>query len=307
MKTFRRNLLMTSGIALSALLVLAAFGAVNAGNDTKTIHRSQLKIVTTDDDGNRNEELFEFDGEGGPAYLGVHLSGHDGNGAKVTRVMEDSAAERAGLREGDVVVAFDGESIDGPGALTRRVLSAQPGDEIELTIRRDGREKTLDAELGQHAEGGHFLFHNDFEMGELHEHLEGMGEHLEEMDFNFSMPHMTHMGEAHAFTVGRHRPKLGVQLAHTTPKLREHLGGTAETGILVSKVMEDTPAEDGGIEVGDLIVGAGGDEVGGAGDLIRALRDTDGETIELEIVRDGRPMSLDVFIPAQETSDKPVY
>ncbi len=276
MKTFRRNLLMTSGIALSALLVLAAFGAANAGGDTKS----------------------------GPAYLGVHLTGHDGSGAEITRVMEDTAAERAGLREGDVIVAVDGETIDGPGALTRRILTSEPGDEVELTVRRDGREKTFDAELGQHDGSGRFLFHHDFDMGELHEHLQGIGEQFEGMNFDFEMPHL---GQAHAFTVGRHRPKLGVQLAHTTPELREHLGGIAETGILVSKVMEDTPAEDGGIEVGDLIVGAGGDEVGGAGDLIRALKDVDGETIELEIVRDGRPMALDVFIPAEETSDKPIY
>ncbi len=304
MMTFRRNLLMKSGIALSALLVLVGFGAANAGGDTKTIHRGQLKIVTTDDGGNSHEELFEFDGEGGPAYLGVHLTGHEGSGAEVTRVMEGTAAEHAGLREGDVIVAVDGDAIDGPGALTRRILGAQPGDKVELTVRRDGREKNLSAELGQHDGSGSFMFHHDFDMGELHEHLQELGEQFEDMDFDFEMPHL---GEAHAFTVGRHRPKLGVQLAHTTPELREHLGGTADAGILVSKVMEDTPAEDGGIEVGDLIVGAGGEEVESADDLIRALRDTDGETIELEIVRDGRPMSLGVFIPARETSDKPVY
>ena len=46
---------------------------------------------------------------------------------------------------------------------------------------------------------------------------------------------------------------LGVSLTETTPDLREHLGADKDRGVLVSKVLSGMPAEDAGIEVGDLI------------------------------------------------------
>ncbi len=70
--------------------------------------------------------------------------------------------------------------------------------------------------------------------------------------------------------------------------------------MIVGKVRADTPAEDAGIRVGDLIISADGVDIEDAGDLIDALEDVDGDTLELELIRDGAPLRLDVFIPAEE-------
>lgn len=72
-------------------------------------------------------------------WLGAGSAGaHEGPGARIDSVYADTPAERAGLRPGDVVEAVDGEALTSFEALRAQVGTKQPGDEIELRIRRDG-------------------------------------------------------------------------------------------------------------------------------------------------------------------------
>lgn len=61
---------------------------------------------------------------------------------RVSRVMKEFPA-RGVLREGDVVVAVDGETIAGPAAVANRVSGHQPGDTVSFTVKRDGGEKRV--------------------------------------------------------------------------------------------------------------------------------------------------------------------
>jgi S1-C subfamily serine protease len=81
-----------------------------------------------------------------------------------------------------------------------------------------------------------------------------------------------------------------------TPELRRHLGGDGDTGVLVARVIEGSPADRGGIAVGDLIVSVAGSSIEDAGDISRALEDQAGRTLELGVIRDGRLVSLQVRI-----------
>ena len=82
-------------------------------------------------------------------YLGVSTGDPtDGNaGALVAEVTSGSAAEAAGLQQGDVIVAVNGESVIGSAALGAAIKDHDAGDQIELTIVRDGAEQTLTATL----------------------------------------------------------------------------------------------------------------------------------------------------------------
>jgi len=66
-------------------------------------------------------------------------------GAVIAQVVPDSPAEQAGLREGDVVTAIDGEPVDGASALRNEVGLLRPGRTIRLTVLRDGEEMTVEA------------------------------------------------------------------------------------------------------------------------------------------------------------------
>ena len=69
------------------------------------------------------------------------------SGALVNDVQKDSAAERAGLESGDVVLAVNGKPIDLAGDLSANVSLAQPGEQIELDIWRHGAPRSLHATL----------------------------------------------------------------------------------------------------------------------------------------------------------------
>ncbi len=73
------------------------------------------------------------------------ISGERGEPA----VEPGSAAAQAGLREGDIIVEFDGESITERNPLAKVIVEYYPGDEVELKVIRDGEEITLEATLGK--------------------------------------------------------------------------------------------------------------------------------------------------------------
>ncbi len=72
-----------------------------------------------------------------------------GPGVRVQEVMPGSPAAAAGIRAGDVLVALDGAPIADLRGYSAALKAQQPGDTVELTVRRDGEEKVLTATLAE--------------------------------------------------------------------------------------------------------------------------------------------------------------
>ena len=70
------------------------------------------------------------------------------NGALVAQVEPDSAAARAGLQVGDVIVEFDGAPVLDAGQLSARVGTARPGQKVSLELWRDGKRVDVTATIG---------------------------------------------------------------------------------------------------------------------------------------------------------------
>jgi membrane-associated protease RseP (regulator of RpoE activity) len=142
-------------------------------------------------------KLAENPEEKGAAYLGVfyssslqfQLPGREGRpfrldelpftlphggtwqGVVVTLVVEGSPADDAGLREGDVITAIDGEPLTNPQQLSDAIAGRRPGDWVTLSVLRSGdRELEIEVRLGEHPDqagqaylgvslGGSFRFH----------------------------------------------------------------------------------------------------------------------------------------------------
>jgi S1-C subfamily serine protease len=219
---------------------------------------------------------------GNRAFLGVELEeeiDHPEGGARLTEIVEDSPAERAGLERDDIVVGIDGHTVRGPAALSHRLHELEPGDSVTIEIIRDGRSQTIDAELGRRTSVWGSVVAPRFAP-------------------------RTPAGRAYATAVfgGSTRAQLGVQLSETTAELRRFLGGNDDAGVLVAKVLSGTAAEDAGVQVGDLIVSVNGEEVANHWTLKQALSEQEG-TFKLEIVREGVPVTLEVRFP--ESDDRP--
>ena len=84
-------------------------------------------------------------------YLGVQVDRRTdgGSGALVTEVVAGSAAAKAGIEEGDVVLAVDGEPISGQAALVATIRDLAPGDKATVSLVRDGSPLDVTVELDQ--------------------------------------------------------------------------------------------------------------------------------------------------------------
>jgi membrane-associated protease RseP (regulator of RpoE activity) len=81
---------------------------------------------------------------------------------------------------------------------------------------------------------------------------------------------------------------FGVQTIDLTPELREHFRVQKDAGVLVGKVVPDSPAAKAGIQVGDIITAIDGAAVGSPGDVARAVRDKKkGNTLRIDYTRNG--------------------
>jgi putative serine protease PepD len=87
------------------------------------------------------------DGEVEHAYLGVSLESAE-EGVAVTSVVASSPAAEAGVRSGDVIVAFDGRDVASSSELRVLVDAKRPGDTVTLTVLRSGERVEVEIELG---------------------------------------------------------------------------------------------------------------------------------------------------------------
>jgi serine protease Do len=72
-----------------------------------------------------------------------------GKGILVAQVSKDSPASRGGLRQGDVIISFQGEAVTNVGSFRNRVALVPPGTEVALTLIRDGKHRNVNVTVGE--------------------------------------------------------------------------------------------------------------------------------------------------------------
>ena len=296
-------------------------------------------VSDDDDDEGLGYALFGLDDSAFLGVTLEEETEHEEGGARINSVVAGSPAEDAGLQEGDIVIRFAKETIRGPVGLTKKIRDREPGDQVLIVVLRDGRKHTLEIELGKRSTYSSGAWSNvaprvlgqlqnlqipdfEFKMEELQDQLKelnlGQLEGLENLkgytlfDNEDWQDRLADISKGFAFRCEGDdcdssrflfysgRPRLGVQLTETTPELREHLGGSADAGVLVGKVIKGTAAAEAGIEVGDLIIDVDGDPISSTNDLRSALAERDGDVFDIEVIRDGRSISLQVTLEADD-------
>ena len=122
-------------------------------NKRKIIVRDRNKVMIMDGEFNLGEDAFNWQNDDndipnpGGAFLGVSTEKTE-EGAKITEdISKESAAGKAGLEKGDIITKLDGTSIDGPKTLYEVVNSRKPNDEVKISYKRNGKNKTTKAVL----------------------------------------------------------------------------------------------------------------------------------------------------------------
>ena len=178
----------------------------------------------------------------------------EARGVVVSSVQKGSAAERAGVKSGDVITAFNGNAVNDANELRNLVAATQPGSDATLTVVRDGREQQLKVTLGELSESG-----ND--AGEENGGgVEGQSE----------------------------GGRLGVEVAPLTPELAQRLRLPEDKqGLVITNVDPSGPASDAGLQQGDLIEQANRQPVKTIEDLRAAIQSAGERPLLLLVTRPG--------------------
>lgn len=206
-------------------------------------------------------------------------SGKDGasNGVRIDEVEHESPAERAGLREGDIVVQFDGERVRSARQFSRLVRETPDGRTVPIEIVRNGQRQALNVTPEARSFEWNFEIDGDQIRRDVERGLRG---------FRFDGPAFDFDGRS---LFGR-RGRLGVQVDALTPQLAAYFGATSG-GVLVTSVTEDSAAAKAGMKAGDVITSINGTEVRDFGGLTSALARAEGE-IEIGVLRDRKAIAL---------------
>jgi len=157
--------------------------------------------------------------------VGEEVAGEPAEGARVLSVVAGSPAATAGLLAGDVVVNFAGQDVDSRRKLQFLIAGAQPGQDVDCEIIRNGKRNVFSVHLVEWIE------------------------------------------EEPGAVTSQVKHWLGMEVASLqsgdpkVTRLKEVLGVTAMTGVMVVAVQEDQPAAEAGIHPGDVLISIDGHEI----------------------------------------------
>ena len=238
-------------------------------------------------------------GDDGSSWLGVETHEVTADKAKelklsaergvvLGKIVADSPAAKAGLKENDVVTEVNGQRVEGAAQFRRMIREIPAGRSIQLTVWREGRSQTVSATLGKSEERrramkmvaptpGAFAFR----MPEIPD--------VPSMEWNGNM------------VFGGGQPRLGIDAEDLSGQLGTFFGAPEGEGILVRDVNSGSAAEKSGVKAGDVITSLNGERIRTVGELrekLSAKRDDKDRTVKLGVLRNKSEISLTVELPA---------
>jgi S1-C subfamily serine protease len=179
-------------------------------------------------------------------------------GAIVSSVAPGSAAERAGIKQGDIIESFNGQPVHDFNSLRNRVADTAPGSKTTVTVLRDGSEKSLTVTLD-----------------EANREKSARSERDDSTDGGKTM--------------------LGVSVAPLTPELASRLGAPKNAkGLVIEEVNPDGRAADAGLQAGDVIEQVNRQPVQSADELRQAVKAAGNKSVLLLINRQGNELFVTV-------------
>jgi membrane-associated protease RseP (regulator of RpoE activity) len=257
-------------------------------------------------------ELLSDDGN----YLGVRveeltrenakeygLSGEP-RGVGVTQVLKGSPAERAGLRERDVIVRFDGEAVTSVRKLTRLITESSPDHTARIGVLRGGTEQEVSATLSRRermapAVAGQLF--GGVDLAEAQRFGEEWAKNSEEWKRENKRLEEWGRDGSGVFALGSTR-RIGVTTSTLGKQLADYFG--VSHGVLVNSVEQGSPADKAGLRAGDVVTEVEGKQIEDASDLVRALGAKDEGEVTLTVVREKKQRSVRVTPERRQTPQR---
>ena len=200
-------------------------------------------------------------------------------GAYVTNVVEDSPAEEAGIKEGDVIVNVDGKTIEDGDDLTNVVRRIKPKTEVKVEFVRGSDKKTVTAKIGKTSGAQTFAY--------------GFGNGMRMMTPPaFHTPPMPRLPKMHGGNFFFSDEANGLELQSLSKQLAEYFEVPDREGMLIANVEKGSSAEKAGFKAGDVLTKVEGEPIRDLDDLHDALRDTEGKDVKCDLIRKGKSVTL---------------
>ena len=209
---------------------------------------------------------FRYSISGEKAFLGV-VTEEDDKGAKITDITDNSAAEKAGLKEGDVIIRVDDTKVENQNELSKAITKHKPEEKVTIVYLRDGKEQKSTATLGKTSFSG-----------------------------TYSMPKVATVPPtmAYGFDNGGEsfyyssRGRIGLRAQDTEDG----------KGVKVLDVSDESLADKAGLKEGDIITEFDGKSINSADDLASAAKASkDKNSISVKYTRDGKAQTAEIKIP----------
>ena len=295
----KRNLTI-AGCTTALVLGLIALPGHSRPQQEQTMKR--IEILPPGADG---DELNILLGDEGPGWLGVEMHEVTAEKAKelklssergviIGKILSDSPAEKAGLKENDVVMEVNGQRIEGAVQFRRIIHEIPVGRSVQLTVWRDGRSQNLTATIGKSEERR--IFKRQAAPGTFAFRMPELPEMPDVPELR-EMPEMDWSGGM----LLRTQPRLGIDGEDLNGQLGTFFGAPEGEGVLVRDVNSGSPAEKAGLKAGDVITSVNGERIRSVGDLrgqLAGKNEDKDRTVKLGILRNKSELSLSVELPA---------
>jgi S1-C subfamily serine protease len=200
-------------------------------------------------------------------------------GARIIKVVPGSAAEEAGLLKNDIILELDGKKINSPDQLHDLMEKIEEPRTIKIVIYRDGKNQEIQATL-KHRSESEFKFH------------------MEPEDFEEHFGEITKIAPIIKKKIARISNKggfLGIHATNLSDQLKEYF--EVNNGVLVEKVIEESPAEKAGLKAGDIVIKIDDKIIEDYSDLVRTLNYYDpGNEISVLYSRKGKEKTVKVSV-----------
>lgn len=241
-----------------------------------------VKIVKKNtNQGNGSFGMQQFDmpfkafGRSNPRKAMLGVVTEDANpGTKINKIVDGSAADKAGLKIGDIIMAIDGKNIENHKDLVATISQHKKGDEIELELYRNDKIKKVNATLGGDESSNEIGSLDNLEQFQMPEIMD-----LRKM-FNMSP------GGGMVFSSESNVPKMGLEIEES------------ENGLEIMMVEPNSAADKAGIKVGDEIKTVQGNSINTINELKSEItKHRDNKEIYFGVNREGALKSLLVVLP----------
>jgi serine protease Do len=204
----------------------------------------------------------------------------DASGIEVTSVNEDSPAAKAGIRQGDVILQYNGQAVDGGEQFVRMVRETPAGRKVVMEVWRNGSKQRITAMIGSRQDTPAFVF--------------PVPAPAPPVPPDVIIPDMPRDW------MSWQSPVLGVESESLSSQLAEYFG--VKNGVLVRSVFKGSPAETAGLKAGDVIIKINGEPVSSPRNIAAHLRRS-GKDVTLTVVRNHKEITLNMKLAHRRSSE----